>query len=377
MTRQGRHHHLSGAHRAHSVYRGRLVGLLVFPLALAVVAGGSRDGHAAAPKPDRAAADKAGPAKTDARPLDAKLATSGHAPYEMGECSVCHKTDDPKHPGPLQGPVRDLCAGCHEEMEATLANSRHPHKAAVDNCVACHNPHNAAAEHLLRGPMPGLCVGCHDKIGKAMAGAVKHAPVSEGKSCLSCHDPHASNVAKGLLAQPFDLCVSCHGKPDVKDPAGVTLTNFAALLEANPHHHGPIGDKDCSACHETHGGANFRLLSAPYPATFYEGWDEARYELCFTCHDVEAFTAEKTTTATAFRDGDRNLHFLHVNMEKRGRTCRACHEVHASPQPFQIRTSVPYGSKGWQLHLNFEERPNGGACSKTCHVTKSYDNGRK
>lgn len=334
---------------------------------------------AAAPKPTRkpAAATAKAALPGGVGPVDAKRAVSGHAPFEMGECSVCHTKDDPKNPGPLQGPVRGICAGCHDTMEATLATSAHPHKAATDNCVSCHNPHNAEVDHLLRAAPPALCVGCHDKVATAMKAAVGHEPVGAGKSCLNCHDPHASQIAKGLLAQPFDLCLSCHGKSGVADPAGVALTNFATLLATNPHHHGPIGEKDCSACHETHGGANFRLLADPYPATFYAPWNEDNYALCFTCHDSDAFTKERTTTATTFRDGDRNLHFLHVNMEKRGRTCRACHEVHASPQPFQIRTSVPYGSKGWQLHLNFEQRPNGGSCSKTCHVTKSYDNGAK
>ena len=343
------------------------------------------EGFAAGPKPApprKPAATSPGTVKTAAVPgravpIDPKRAVSGHAPFEMGECSACHASDDPKNPGPLQGPVRQICAGCHDEIEAALTSSAHPHKAAADNCVSCHNPHNAEAEHLLRAAPPALCVGCHDKIGDAMKATVPHDAVTNGKSCLNCHDPHASQVDKVLLAQPFDLCLACHGASDVKDRSGVVLTNFATLLKTNPHHHGPIAEKDCSSCHQPHGSANFRLLVDPYPPTFYAAWDENSYSLCLTCHDVAAFTKERTTTATGFRDGDRNLHYLHVHKEKRGRTCRACHEVHASPQPFQIRTSVPYGSKGWELHLNFEQRPTGGACSKTCHVTKTYDNGKK
>jgi polyferredoxin len=81
-----------------------------------------------------------------------------------------------------------------------------------------------------------------------------------------------------------------------------------------------------------------------------------------------------TTTLTKFRNGDLNLHYVHVNKDERGRTCRACHEVHAAKQPHQIRDAVPYGNTGYMLKVNFTQTPNGGSCAKTCHVTRSYTN---
>ena len=42
-------------------------------------------------------------------------------------------------------------------------------------------------------------------------------------------------------------------------------------------------------------------------------------------------TEERSKTVTDFRYGNVNLHKLHVNREK-GRTCRACHNIHASDQ---------------------------------------------
>ena len=82
----------------------------------------------------------------------------------------------------------------------------------------------------------------------------------------------------------------------------------------------------------------------------------------------------KTTTLTKFRNGDENLHYVHVNKDERGRTCRACHEVHASKQTHQIRDAVPYGHTGYMLKINFTQTPTGGICAKTCHVTRSYTN---
>jgi hypothetical protein len=85
----------------------------------------------------------------------------------------------------------------------------------------------------------------------------------------------------------------------------------------------------------------------------------------------------ETTTLTQFRDGRRNLHYVHINKSERGRTCRACHEVHASKQPHQLRDGVPYGSKGWLLKLNYTKSPTGGSCEKTCHGTYTYNNSGK
>ena len=58
----------------------------------------------------------------------------------------------------------------------------------------------------------------------------------------------------------------------------------------------------------------------------------------------------------------------------RGRTCRACHEVHASKQRHQIRDGVPYGSRGWVLKLNYTRTETGGSCARTCHKERSDNN---
>ena len=77
---------------------------------------------------------------------------------------------------------------------------------------------------------------------------------------------------------------------------------------------------------------------------------------------------------TRFRDGEVNLHRLHVNREK-GRTCRACHEVHASKNPFHIRDAVPFGGRGWQLEIRFKKAETGGSCAPGCHVERAYAHG--
>ena len=303
----------------------------------------------------------------------AKVAWS-HAPYESGSCSLCHRSDDPAKPGPLNAEVNTICFGCHEDVQAALAKAPSSHAAAEDACTNCHNPHNASLAKLLLAPAPQLCNQCHDEIAKlANLGTVRHAAVSQGPACLNCHSPHAANVEHLLKALPYDLCVNCHSGKALQDDAGKRLTDFGELLAANPYPHGPVASKDCTACHQPHGGANFRLLVAIYPATFYAPFERTNYDLCFTCHNEQLALERETSTQTGFRNGNTNLHFIHVNKADRGRTCRACHEVHAAPQPHLIRNSVPYGNKNWLLPVNYRQDANGGSCEKTCHGPRAYD----
>ena len=248
------------------------------------------------------------------------------------------------------------------------------HAQVEDSCTGCHNPHNSLYPKLLNLETVDLCAECHDDITDgARNGAVQHDPVLEGDACLTCHDPHATNVQALLQSLPFDLCVDCHGEDGMTDEQGRPMTNLKDLIEKGFMSHGPVQNKDCSACHFTHSGANFRMLTEDYPAKFYAPYDAENYALCFECHEIDVFNEASTRTLTGFRDDDFNLHYVHVNKVKRGRTCRACHEVHASPQAHMIRDGVPYGSSGWELKINFTRTENGGSCAKTCHPTKPYD----
>lgn len=301
-------------------------------------------------------------------------AVSVHSPFDTGDCSLCHKNKNPKNPGPVAGARNKVCFACHEDFEQMVTSRRFKHSVAQQDCTACHNPHNAAQKKLLLAATPGLCNSCHVGIQQLMKSKVTHAAVNEGNNCQNCHNPHASNVEHLLTRLPFDQCVQCHSKDNLKDQAGVKLVNIKKLLDDNKVHHAPVAQKDCSACHQPHGSDTFRLLVSAYPAAFYAPFDTATYALCFGCHNEQLATQQETTTATRFRDGNLNLHFLHVNKPDRGRTCRACHEVHASPQTYQIRESVPFGPKGYILKVNFVKRENGGDCTQTCHTARSYTN---
>jgi len=357
-------------------------------VALSTLAFGLAPARGNAPPPRAAAAPTpaspsraAPPAKraSSLRPVPpGQKAKSSHAPFTDGECSICHQRNDPKDPGPTVKSGNALCLECHDDLSAAMKSRKVKHKAAVEACVNCHNPHDSREPALLLEEPMALCLGCHEPIKKLVVGApVKHEAMTQGKRCSGCHNPHASDVESLLRRLAFDLCVDCHGSDRVRDDKGRPLQNIRTLLSRNPVHHGPIGNKDCTACHQPHGGGNFRLLINTYPPDFYASYAKSVYALCFECHNDQLAAVERSTTVTKFRDGDRNLHYLHVNKSDRGRTCRACHEAHASKQPFQIRDAVPYGARGWMLRVVYKQTASGGSCDKTCHAAKAYDNSER
>ena len=358
----------------------------IFPVLLALAVSTPLFAQTTPPKPGAAAveaqAKNAAPVRSvgvaapgSLAPLPAKPApASSHAPFEAGDCKICHQSADPKQPGPVikKGPA--LCLGCHEEFAGVLKRP-HTHAPALADCTNCHNPHNANYRKLLRQGPRVMCTNCHEKIGKIVSSAaVPHKAVSTGAQCTNCHDPHGSTVEKLLVQLPFDLCVSCHKVDTMSDAKGKKLQNIKVWLDNNKNWHGPVAAKDCSACHEPHGGAHFRLLKEDYPPEFYAPYDPRTYALCFSCHQEAAFSTAQTTTLTSFRNGAKNLHFVHLQQPGRGRTCRACHEVHASKQEHHIRDGVPYGSGGWVLKLHYKKTATGGSCEKTCHQERGYDN---
>jgi hypothetical protein len=76
------------------------------------------------------------------------------------------------------------------------------------------------------------------------------------------------------------------------------------------------------------------------------------------------------TETTGFRNGRRNLHYVHV--KTKGRNCQTCHEIHASDQEMHIREEIPF-KKRFMIELTFIKTATGGGCVKGCHKPKKYD----
>jgi predicted CXXCH cytochrome family protein len=293
-----------------------------------------------------------------------------HPPVAAGECSSCHDNHESDYPGRLVQEGNALCFMCHPDKEEMLKSKKVVHYPVSASCVSCHNPHGSAHPAMLSAAVPELCATCHPNVVMQNRRTVtKHAPMNDRKSCRNCHEPHAANQPKLLVTAQMALCLACHNR--VLETGNGKIENMLTFLQKNPNGHGPVKENDCVTCHSPHGSDHWRMLVRYYPKEFYASYSDGRYALCFSCHDVTAFTERLTTKTTGFRDGDRNLHFLHVKKLAKGRTCRACHEVHAdNGRPFHVKETVQFSE--WAMPIGFTTLPNGGSCAPGCHGEKRY-----
>lgn len=289
------------------------------------------------------------------------------------DCTNCHKPNGQKHPlenvsgFSLIANGAKLCYTCHKSFQSTIKTYKRVHPpVAKGECLECHEVHSSNDSNLIFTKPPDLCYFCHSKIEKKVnKSKIVHLPVKEEGGCIICHSPHASNQKKLLVSKNRTLCLSCHNKVIMKGDR--EITNIDKLLKESKVQH-PALKKRCTACHRPHASNNKFLLKYPFPTGNYAKGTEETYELCLQCHDPDLLLAERTTTATEFRDGDRNLHFVHVNKEK-GRACLNCHNVHGSKRDHLIPETVKFGS--WDMPLKYIGRKNGGSCSG-CHKVRSY-----
>lgn len=301
-----------------------------------------------------------------------------HTPVASGSCGACHEAHSAAQPHLLRQPPSSLCTSCHKQLVVSpgqVTSTMSIHAPARDDCMACHDPHASNLKSQLKQAVPDLCLACHKSVKDSLASSrVVHGNMTEDGSCMKCHDPHLSRLPKLAKQTQPDLCLSCHDRT-LQTADGKPLTDMAALLKDNPEHHGPIRLGACTACHQPHAGNEAKLLVAAYPPEFYAPFQVDRYKLCFTCHSPD-LVLKREGGPTGFANGATNLHAVHVNQEK-GRTCRACHEVHASREPFHIRESVPFGPSGWPINIRYRKTATGGSCAPGCHVERSYDHAQR
>jgi len=280
-----------------------------------------------------------------------------HGPVAAGDCNVCHNAHASPNEFMLPEPGDALCFLCHDVVQDEM-NRPNAHPPVKEACANCHDAHGSPNKKLLNKVENTLCFDCHEELQQQVeAASVQHKPVEAG-NCMDCHMPHGSDHNKLLQAATKQICFSCH-----KD--------IGKLASESQYRHGPVQEDDCYACHVPHGSASPKILTKLFPAEFYNPYKPEIYALCFECHNKDIALDELTTTLTDFRNGDQNLHYLHVHKTRKGRSCKACHEVHASNQARHIRTEVPYG-KMWSYPIKYTESENGGTCVVGCHKPKDY-----
>jgi predicted CXXCH cytochrome family protein len=293
-----------------------------------------------------------------------------HGPAAVGSCNACHDPHQSERKALLKGTVRELCLNCHADFAAGMKTAAVVHPPVRDDpCTSCHNPHGSQVNMFLNKKLPDLCTGCHKSMAKTLAGVkYPHKPVIQEGGCSNCHSAHFAK-AKGLLAaDQMTVCLGCHGKDDLGTPP---LANIKKQIEGKKYLHGPLQKGDCKACHDPHGSNYFRLLRGNYPPEMYVAYKDGLYDGCLRCHEKNLLRFSETTLYTGFRNGNRNLHYVHV-VSRKGRSCRICHQPHASDGVKLIsKEGAQFGQ--WKIPLNFEITSTGGSCAPGCHRKFKYD----
>ena len=293
-----------------------------------------------------------------------------HAPVEMKSCMACHEAHDSDHARLLKSAERETCTLCHDEVMDDSVTYKSVHKPAGEGCLTCHKGHGSDQPKLLVAAKPDLCYKCHeDKKTAAEADATTHEALLKDHGCDKCHLPHSSKVARLGRKPHVELCSDCHGKTVLFN--GKVAPDIKKTITGPTFKHGPVQEGNCGGCHDLHGPQKSRLLVKNYTADFYASFDMKEYALCFDCHDSKMLLTIETEAATGFRDGTRNLHYVHVNKERKGRACRACHAAHATNAPKLVSKTVRFGQ--WDLPIGFSKTETGGKCESGCHLPKSYD----
>lgn len=290
-----------------------------------------------------------------------------HYPAEDA-CDNCHMETGNEHPGDelgfdLADEMPGLCFLCHEEFKGDMLHG----PVEMGECLMCHSPHGSENPSVLMTKSPDLCFDCHDTKDIMESSPVVHGAANSGKSCMNCHSPHASSEPRLFIEEERKLCLSCHIRSVTKD--GQKLAAIGRMLDPGHVVHGVFEEEGCSVCHKGHASSEVSLLNAAFPAGLYASGKPENFELCFTCHDPGLMEEENTSWATEFRDGERNLHYVHMHGEK-ARSCKLCHSVHGSHNQFMIADMVTFGN--WDMPMGFTPVENGGSCSTGCHTELSY-----
>lgn len=295
-----------------------------------------------------------------------------HEPFATGECVACHEPHESDFAGLLRGGEgMDHCLMCHDSLVESVKELRHTHSEIEGQCEACHDPHATSRESLLTRDAGVGCLECHDDVRAAVEGAtVTHGAVMTGERCVSCHNPHAADIPDMLRDRQAIVCLECHNK-EQRDAGGRVVMAMSKVFDADVVH-GPVKLDQCSACHSVHGSTRERLLKELSPRILSGGFDLRNYALCFQCHDQNMVLEERSESATQFRNGDKNLHYVHIAKVEQSRSCTQCHAVHASGSARLIAQKVAYQGSDWMMDMNFEIRADGGSCGPGCHEPLSY-----
>lgn len=345
------------------------VGLVLFLVVCAAVAGGFRAHHYITREP----------AYCGSCHRDASRAVSQHA-HKNTACQDCHRADFANgvrltvngwfggNGKSIRHGATDLklCRTCHLDPKSKKDISRTSgHLVHVVNKphLTCNECHQLKAHSVnIDG---GVCARCHTKL-------MMHDSGMARVTCLSCHDYKAPPTANGSV--PATGCPKCHsGKPPGPTVADVSLMSKLVISQDSTHgnvnacrlchdphateagarrrgmdcercHKGittqqqqtPIaGHPNCSSCHQIHGPRPHtpalcaqchqnKLPTAGSPIL------AAHHENCSSCHTPHKFKVTRTTCASCHKKQNDTLAAW---TDTRHTDCLTCHQGHSESKP--------------------------------------------
>ncbi|MDH3403207.1 MAG: cytochrome c3 family protein [Acidobacteriota bacterium] len=267
-----------------------------------------------------------------------------------------------------------LATDVHSPGEAAIPEARHA------ECADCHDPHQAQTRVDLPGPSTsprpasGPLAGVR---GVDLAGNAVDPASFEYELCFRCH----STTATGSPPTPRQF-----PETDLRlefNPSGDFRKSFHSVAADNTGSH-PVpslragwstnSKTACTTCHNNdsgpadggvgpngpHGSTQPSILEKRF-ATDQGNYSQARYALCFECHDPAVILDNNVS----FEEHDK--HVLSEDM-----SCNYCHDPHgSSSQRFLINfdTTVAFPSGG---RLEFEapedSSDGSGRCWVDCHL---------
>lgn len=236
---------------------------------------------------------------------------------------------------------------------------------------------NTAAEKdkILKIDTDAPCITseCHPDMGKKK---YVHPIGINPTKCIICHAviSEGEHRFSPVPDQTSMLCNKCHTENATPPPDIVGTPPKVITKSKDVKLHDPFARGKCTICHDAHESNFFSHLKTSYPEGPYASYSIDTYGLCTNndCHTKLQAILEKPRllSHTAFRNGNLNLHFKHVNMKK-GRTCKVCHRHHGSNLPNLLSENFQFGTR--TLTLKYEKTDTGGICITPCHSKARYD----
>ena len=184
----------------------------------------------------------AGAAAADGYSLAPKESAAwAHAPYEAGECGLCHEGEDPKKPGPLVAPANDLCLDCHSRYQGPFVFE---HAPVTEDCTICHDPHGSVANNLLVQNEPFLCLQCHEGHFHLLRQGFEPGVSNIGSYTVPGNDGTPGQRVTGNLTNGVPAGAVDPAKVDAANPHGIEGWQMS------------FGTK-CTTCHAVVHGSDF------------------------------------------------------------------------------------------------------------------------